>query len=120
MRTKPKTHLSEKVWLKPRIAYKVLRVRRDGSLGPLFINRNLVVPIGAWLESEDHPTPGFAHRPGFHVAPKPFAPHLSLKGRVWMRVEVANYRKLWRPQFQGGAWLLAKRMRVLGPVRFRS
>jgi len=109
--------LSEKVFTKPRIAYKVLRLRRDGSLGPLFINRRQVIPLNTWLIAEDHPTEGFAHRPGWHAAPKPFAPHLTLKGRIWMKVEIADYRKLWRPQFQGGAWLLAKRMRVIGALK---
>lgn len=94
-------------------AYKLLRVRRDGTLGPLFINRKQVIPFGEWLKSEDHKTPGYAHRPGWHVAPTPHAPHLSLKGRVWCRVEIKDFTELKRPESQGGTWWLAKFMQVV-------
>lgn len=95
------------------IGYKLFRQRRDGTIGPLFINRRLVVPVGEWLEAEDHPTRGYAHRPGWHVAPAPHAPHLTLRGRVWAKVEVEDYQPLRRPLTQGGTWYIAKRMRVL-------
>lgn len=96
--------------------FKLLRKRKDGTLGPLFINARQVIPIGEWLQAEDHPTKGFQHRPGWHVALKPEAPHLSTKGRVWMEVEVEDYRYFSRPVCQGGVWVLANRMRVLGPA----
>ncbi len=99
-----------------RQAYKLLRRRRDGTLGPLFINRPQVIPLGQWLPAEDHPTKGFAHRPGWHVAPEPIAPHLSTKDRVWMRVEIKDYATLQRPVCQGSVWFLAKWMKVLGPI----
>jgi len=97
-------------------AYKLLTLRKDGSLGPLFINRRQRIPIGEWLEAEDHPTRNYAHRPGWHAAPRPCAPHLSSKGRVWMKVEIRDYVTLTRPERQGGTWWLAKRMKVRGPV----
>jgi hypothetical protein len=50
-----------------KIAYKLFRVRKDGTLGPLFINRPQRVPVGKALVAEDHPTKGFAFRPGWHV-----------------------------------------------------
>ena len=31
------------------IAYKLLKRRRDGTLGPLFINASQRIPIGVWL-----------------------------------------------------------------------
>lgn len=99
-----------------RVAYKLLRVRRDQTLGPLFINRKQVIEPGVWMRAEAHPTKGFAFRPGWHTAPQPVAPHLSPKGRVWMKVLICEYRELVRPQIQGGAWLLANYMKVLGPV----
>ena len=97
-------------------AFKLLRMRCNGTLGPLFINRKQVIPIGKWMRAEDHKTKGYAHRPGWHVAPKPIAPHLSPKGRVWMRVEVKDKVDLKRPLVQGGTWWLAKWMRVVGPL----
>ena len=95
------------------IAYKLFRLRKDGTLGPLFINARLRVPLAEWLPAEDHPTRGYAHRPGWHVLPTPEAPHLSEKGRVWARVEIRHFEELDRPGVQGGVWFLARRMRVL-------
>lgn len=98
------------------LAYKLLRKRKNGTLGPLFINRRQVISIGEWLQSENHPTKGFAVRPGWHTTSKPEAPHLSMRGRVWMKVKIADYEKIVRPQSQGGIWWLAKQMKVLGAV----
>jgi hypothetical protein len=97
------------------IAYKLVRQRADGTLGPLFINRQQVIPIGKWLKAEDHPTEGYAHRPGWHVTLNPVAPHLSLKGRTWVEVRVRSkgLQGLQRPKSQGGLWLLAKWMKVI-------
>lgn len=104
-------------------AYKLLRRRkRDGSLGPLFINKRLVIPIGEWLEAECHPTKGYAVRPGFHVLARIHAPHLMKKDgtlaadRVWMKVEIDEFQEFHRPESQGGKWFLAKRMRVVGSI----
>jgi hypothetical protein len=94
-------------------AYKLFRKRQDGSLGPLFINRPQRVPIGKWLPAEDHPTKGYAHRPGWHACTTPIAPHLSEEGRVWCEVEVQNIETFIRPEHQGGTWLLAQRMKVI-------
>ncbi len=102
------------------MAFKLLRQRRNGTLAPLFINRRQVIPVGEWLQAECHPTRGFAVRPGWHVTPRPVAPHLSLKGRVWMEVEVDGIRELPRPASQGGTWWLADRMRVVAPCMARS
>ena len=101
---------------KGRVAYKLLRVRRDKTLGPLFIHKQQVIPIGEWLEAHEYPTPGFTVRKGWHTCAEPRAAHLTVKGRRWMKVEVADYKKLVGPQFQGKAWLLANWMKVIGPV----
>lgn len=101
-------------------AYKLLRRRKNGTLGPLFINRRQVIPIGVWLPAEDHPTKGYARRPGWHVAPRPDAPHLGTKGRVWMQVEVSDFELLPRPKSQGGMWMIARQMRVLENARCPS
>ena len=98
------------------IAYKLLRRRKNGTLGPLFINRRQIIPIGKWLKAENHPTKGYAVRPGWHTTTKPEAPHLSMRDRVWMKVEIDDYTELKRPAIQGGLWWLANRMKVLGEV----
>lgn len=97
-------------------AFKLLRRRADGSLGPLFINATLRVPIGEWLDAEDHPTKGYKHRPGWHCTARREAPHLSEKGRVWCNVVVDDFEMFNRPVSQGGQWILAQRMKVLGII----
>jgi hypothetical protein len=100
------------------IAYKLMRRRKDGTLGPLFINRKSKVPVGEWLEAEDHPTKGYAHRPGWHCTFTPWAPHLKRKDgsfapdRVWAVIEVEDFHSYSRPESQGGSWILARRIKV--------
>lgn len=93
--------------------YKLFRQRKDGTLGPLFINARLRIPLGEWMPAESHPTPGYAYRPGWHATTKPIAPHLSTKGRVWCRVEMRGVTTYARPESQGGSWLLAQHLKVL-------
>lgn len=95
------------------IAYKLFRQRKDGTLGPLFINAAQRVPVGVWLPAEEHRRKGFAFRPGWHCTQEPVAPHLSERGRVWCRVEVKNFERYQRPESQGGTWILAQHIKVL-------
>lgn len=95
------------------IAYKLIRKLKDGSLSPLFINKKSRIPIGVWLDAEEHPTKGFAFRKGWHCTPKPIAPHLSTKGRIWVEVEIEDTELYNRPESQGGTWVLAQRMKVI-------
>ena len=94
-------------------AYKLFRLRKDGSLGSLFINARRKLPIGKWMWAEDYPTKGFQRRPGWHAMPQKKAPHLSKKGRVWCEVEIAYVTENRRPEAQGGLWYLAKRMKIV-------
>lgn len=96
------------------IGFKLFRLRKDGTLGPLFINARKRVAIGVKYPFEDHPTKGFAHRPGWHICAKPVAPHLSKKGRVWARVRFTRMATIKRPESQGGVWYLGSDMTVLG------
>ena len=98
------------------IAYKLFRIRRNGTAGSLFINRRQVIPFGTWLQAEDHPTKNFAHRPGWHCCEHPVAPHLSMKDRIWCAVEIEDFVPFTRPAAQGGLWYLAQRMKVLHPI----
>lgn len=95
------------------VAYKLFRLMKDGSIAPLFINKKLRIELGKWYEAEDHPTKGFAHRPGWHCCLKRSAPHLSNRGRVWAKVEIEDYKKYSRPESQGGTWVLANNLKVL-------
>ncbi len=95
------------------IAYKLLRERKDGTLGPLFINRRERIPLSSWLKAGFHPRKGYAPRAGWHCTMRPTAPHLSTKGRVWCVVEVEGFGTYKRPESQGGTWVLAQWMRVI-------
>lgn len=95
------------------IAYKLVRVRKDGTLGPLFIDAKLRLPIGEPLTAKKHiHKKGFAFRPGWHCCAEPEAPHLSKKGRVWVEVEIEDYVVHQRPANQGGTWYLANKMTI--------
>ena len=98
-------------------AYKLLRVKKDGNLYPLFIHKTHSTPIGKWLQAECHPTKGFAVRQGWHCCFIPLAPHLKTKllngeQRVWVECEVEDYETYNRPESQGGTWILAQRMKI--------
>jgi hypothetical protein len=100
------------------IGFKLFKQRKDGTLGPLFINARQVVPVGKWLRAEDKPTKGFAHRPGWHATLRMEAPHLAKepKGgqmRVWAEVEMEGTMEYARPESQGGTWVLAEWLRVV-------
>ena len=100
--------------------FKLFRMRKNGTLGTLFINRRLVVPLNTWLPAESHPTKGYAYRPGWHAMATPNAPHLTERGRVWAQVEVKDFEVFHRPAAQGGKWFLAKSMRVVKLLSQRS
>lgn len=95
------------------IAYKLFRQRKDGSLGPLFINCRQKLYVGETYEAESHPTKGYAVRPGWHCCKEMTAPHLSKVGRVWCKVSIKDYTKHIRPERQGGVWYTANSLKVL-------
>jgi hypothetical protein len=103
------------------MGYKLVKKRADGSYGPLFINARQRIETGVWLPAEDHPTKGFAHRPGWHATLRPEAPHLAENpkngpARVWMSVAMRGVRLYDRPESQGGTWCLASEIMFLGEV----
>ena len=96
--------------------YKLFKQRKDGSLGPLFINARQRVAIGEWMEAGYYPTKGFAPRKGWHCTLEPNAPHLKQgegSGRVWAKCEVEDPVMYERPESQGGTWVLASKLKVL-------
>lgn len=110
-------HITECTTTHTTRAFKLFRLRRDGSIGPLFINARQRVPVGAWMPAEyHHRNAGFKYRAGWHCTSRPHAPHLSPKGRVWMEVEIGTHEVIKRPASQGGVWYLAESMRVIGPA----
>ena len=98
------------------IGYKLFRVRKNGSIGSLFINKKEKLPLDKWLEAKNYPTKGYSIRPGWHLCEKPVAPHLSIKNRAWFKVEFMNAETIKRPQSQGGLWYLAPYIKILEKV----
>jgi len=95
------------------IAYKLVRKLKSGKLTPLFINKSQGIELDKWYESECHPTKGFKVRQGWHCTSTPSAPHLSNKGRVWVKVAIEDYEVYNRPASQGGIWLLADKIKFI-------
>lgn len=99
------------------IGYKLFRKRKDGTYGPLFINRKQRLLRGITYAAEEHPTKGFAFRPGWHVCSKRDAPHLRQDGdRVWCRVHFTKAAEINRPASQGGVWYLGSHLTILEEV----
>ena len=94
-------------------AYKLFRVRKDGSISSLFINKHERYPLNKWLTAKSYPTKGFAIRPHWHCTSQPVAPHLSTKGRAWFEVEMKDYTEFSRPEQQGGLWYLANKIKII-------
>ena len=95
------------------IAYKLVRKLKSGEITPLMINKTQRLPVGEWMDAQDHTTKGFASRPGWHCVEKPHAPHLTSSGRQWYTVELENYERVQMPHAHGGEWLIAERIKIL-------
>ena len=95
------------------IAYKLCRQLKSGEITSLFINKKNRLPFNQWMEAENHPTKGFKERPYWHCTSNPVAPHLSMKGRVWVKVEMSDFHEFDRPESQGGMWYLAKNIKLI-------
>ena len=96
------------------LAYKLFRVKKNGQITSLFINKTEPLPRERWLEAQSYPTKGFALRPGWHCTHKPLAPHLSMVGRRWFKVRILDFEVLQRPIKQGGRWYIAGLIKILG------
>ena len=98
------------------IAYKLCRQLKNGNITSLFINKKVPLPFNQWLEAENHPTKGFKERPFWHCTSEPIAPHLSMKGRVWVKLEMSDFWEFERPESQGGLWYLAKYIKLIEKI----
>ena len=95
-------------------AYKLVKQRKDGSLGSLFVDASRKLPVGLWMPAINHKPKALKERMGWHCLKSPNAPHLSKDGRVWVEVECSGAEEINRPECQGGTWLLAKQMKIVG------
>ena len=100
------------------IAYKLVKIRKDGSIGSLFINRSAKLPVNKWIKAKLYPRKGFQTRMGWHCLATPNAPHLKMdlkngETRQFWKVEISSYEIFHRPESQGGKWFLAKNIRFI-------
>ena len=95
------------------IAYKLFRKLKSGEITSLFINKSRKLPFNEWLNAEPYPTKGYVFRPYWHCTEKPYAPHLTERGRMWLMVEMEDYEEYNRPASQGGKWFLAKKIKII-------
>ena len=98
-------------------AYKLFKIK-EGKIYPLFIDNKWARPFGEWLTAEFHPKKSFAPRLGYHCCFVPFAPHLKTElsngeKRVWVKCEVEDWKSYDRPESQGGAWVLAQKIKLI-------
>lgn len=75
------------------IAYKLFRKLKSGEITSLFINKTERLQKEIWLEAKSYPTKGYAVRPYWHCTAEPSAPHLSEKGRIWLKVKMENFKE---------------------------
>lgn len=85
-------------------AYKLLRLKKDGKLYPLFVNTQTSTPIGIWIDAEcgERTSNGkvkstlgpLCFRPGFHLSTLPYASHIGRKG-VNGEIEFMNEDHIW-------------------------
>jgi hypothetical protein len=103
----------------PTIGWKLFKLRKNGTLGSLFINASAVLPVGEWMDAENcHEKKGYKYRPFWHCCYQCVAPHLkerlaSGEQRVWRQVAMQGVFNMDRPESQGGAWCLAGRIKIL-------
>lgn len=94
--------------------YKLVRLRKDGTIGPLFFDATLRIPFGKWMWFKPLQKKRFCFRPGWHVLRERRAPHLSKRGRIWIKVEMKHYRRMegsFVPKRE--IWFIAKRIKVV-------
>lgn len=101
-----------------KFAYKLFRELKNGGVTSLFINKSIQLPYNVWMDAKNHPTKGFAIRPGWHCTAQPHAPHLKMvlksgEKRIWKKVVIQDYEEIQRPENQGGLWYLAKKIMIL-------
>jgi len=104
---------------------KILNLRADGTMSPLFHETNRRFKEGVWepfTATLKHPTKqgrssaNLAFRPAFYGGPK--TPQLKMgyssnQYRVKRDVAFRNWTKIKRPKNQGGGWYMAAEMMIL-------
>lgn len=75
--------------------YKLFEMDTSRNLYPLFIDKKTVYPIGVWIQAENHPTKGFAKRPGLHCGEICSAPWLMSFDGTYKSQRSKHWKRVW-------------------------
>lgn len=77
------------------IGYKLFEMDTNNNLHPLFIDKKTSYPIGEWIQAENHPTKGYAKRPGLHVGQICSAPWLMSADGTYKSQRSKHWKRVW-------------------------
>lgn len=75
--------------------YKLFEMDTNNNLYPLFIDKKTIYPIGRWINAENHPTKGFARRPGIHAGEICSAPWLMSADGTYKSQRSKHWKRVW-------------------------
>ena len=75
--------------------YKLFEMDTHGNLYALFIDKKTIMPVGELLKAENHPTKGFANRPGYHIGQIPSAPWLMSADMTYKSQRSKHWKRVW-------------------------
>lgn len=78
-----------------RKGFKLFEQDTEGRLYALFIDKKTEMPIGEWIKAENHPTKGFAPRPGIHLGLICSAPWLLSSDGTYKSQRSKYWRRVW-------------------------
>lgn len=78
-----------------KIGFKLFEMDTKGNLYPLFIDKKTIYPIGEWIQAENHPTKGYALRPGLHIGEICSAPWLMSADGTYKSQRSKHWKRVW-------------------------
>lgn len=99
------------------LMYKVMRIKSDGMLYSVNVNRNKPYNIDEWVNAEYILTKHYHDRKGFYGFEKPDSKKYKDKlhrgdRRIWVECEVADYEIVYNAHDQVN-WVIAQKMKII-------
>ena len=104
--------------------YKIMRVKTDGMLYPIGVNRYRSYNVGEWYDAEHIESRKYKTKKGFYGFEKPSSKRYkeSLRRgekRVWVECETEDCELYYHPM-DGETWMIAQRMKILRALSERD
>ena len=104
--------------------YKIMRVRSDGMLYSIGVNRNKPYDIDEWYTAEHIVSRKYKTKKGFYGFEKPDNERYKTtlqRGdrRIWVECEVEDY-EFYHHVMDGATWVIAQRMRMIRALSDRD